>query len=305
MPSTAPLPNPAPLPTALNGKSRVLMGLLIAVVAVSCLAGGGWFTALLTAFVMTLCFFEFTRMMQPFGLQPSRLAFFGSMPLLLLLAMKAKVTLLFPVMIFATTLAFFQWLFRRHHSKLADLSLTLLTLLYLGFLPVHVVLLRNLTPLAQQTLPFWQQDGFQYVFMIVAMIAFSDIGAYYVGKRFGHHPLYPEISPKKTREGTLGGLFTALVVAFSLATWMHFSYLHAVILTLLMVTTGALGDLVESKIKRESGVKDSGGLLAGHGGILDRVDSYLFSVAIGYYYIHWVVLQEGLAERLIELFRIL
>ncbi|MFM7389864.1 MAG: phosphatidate cytidylyltransferase [Vampirovibrionales bacterium] len=300
------LPQEAPLAVAKKPSAeRVLMGFAVAGIAVLGMALGGWYLAVLVAFVMCAGFLEFARMMRGYGLRPSHMAFFTAVPILVVLAMKSKLTLFFPVLILGSTLAFFQWLFRRPNAKLADLSLTLLTLIYLGFLPAHLILLRNIGYPLEAHLPFWQQQGFAYLFLMVVMVSFSDIGAYYVGKRFGKALLYPEISPKKTREGTLGGLAVAVLVTVLTSWWLKFPLHHALLLCVLMVITGGLGDLVESKIKRESGVKDSGSLLAGHGGVLDRMDSYLFSGAVAYYYIHWVVLQEGLAEKVVRLFSFL
>jgi phosphatidate cytidylyltransferase len=124
--------------------------------------------------------------------------------------------------------------------------------------------------------------------------------AYYAGKAFGRHLLYPAISPKKTREGAIAGLLAGVFMGLLLSALWGFPWIHAVILSVLLVIVGQLGDLTESMMKRDVGMKDSGMLLASHGGFLDRADSYIFSGAVCYYYIYWVVLRQGLAPDVIQ-----
>ncbi len=114
----------------------------------------------------------------------------------------------------------------------------------------------------------------------------TDIGALFAGKYFGTHPFFPSISPKKTIEGAAGGLLAGTLVALPV---MALGDLRAPIalapLVGLSVSVAAqLGDLVESLVKREAGAKDSGTIIPGHGGVLDRIDSLLFAVAVMYYW---------------------
>lgn len=115
------------------------------------------------------------------------------------------------------------------------------------------------------------------------MIWVNDSFAYLVGKTLGRHKLYPAISPKKTIEGTLGGFAFCVGTAYFLA--MIEPILNTVqwmILAAVIVVTGSLGDLIESKLKREAGVKDSGAILPGHGGMLDRLDSLIYAAPFAY-----------------------
>ncbi|MFN8614356.1 MAG: phosphatidate cytidylyltransferase [Vampirovibrionales bacterium] len=189
----------------------------------------------------------------------------------------------------------------RPGATIYDVAGTLLALIYVGFLPMHYILLRNLLPNSITTLGAFSVDSGAFVVcMTVAVVSASDIGAYFVGKSLGKHPLYPAISPKKTLEGSLGGGLAGLLVASGFLLSPEFDWLRTALLALLLVTVAQLGDLFESLIKRDAGVKHSSELLASHGGLLDRLDSYMFSGVVSYYYIRWVVLQEGLAQEVLQ-----
>ncbi|SFA73621.1 MULTISPECIES: phosphatidate cytidylyltransferase [unclassified Bacillus (in: firmicutes)] len=120
--------------------------------------------------------------------------------------------------------------------------------------------------------------GLIYVFYSLFIIWATDSGAYFIGKAMGKRKLWPEISPNKTVEGFLGGIFCAVVVAvlFILFADMDVSAIKLIVITIILSVSGQIGDLAQSAYKRHYGVKDSGNLLPGHGGILDRFDSLLF-----------------------------
>lgn len=123
-----------------------------------------------------------------------------------------------------------------------------------------------------------RNQGLHYILFALLIVWLTDTGAYIFGRLFGKHKLWPEISPNKTIEGAIGGIFSSLIVAviFYLNYEMPFSLLPLLIVTMILSMFGQLGDLVESALKRHFDVKDSGNLLPGHGGILDRFDSFIF-----------------------------
>ena len=154
-------------------------------------------------------------------------------------------------------------------------AIVLTGMLYIGLTLSYLIFVR-----------LFPQGDLLLLFLLLVTWA-ADTGAYYVGTLYGHRPLAPRISPKKTVEGLFGGFIGATIVAF-VARWTfvpEFSNLDTIVLAVLLTTAGLWGDLVESAIKRSVGVKDSGGLLPGHGGMLDRLDSLLFTAPAFYYYV--------------------
>jgi phosphatidate cytidylyltransferase len=146
---------------------------------------------------------------------------------------------------------------------------------------VYVPMLACVWPLLKKEL------GPEWLFMALALAFSSDTLAYFAGRAFGKHKLYEAVSPKKTIEGSLGGLVGGVAAMVGMGHfWLtpEIPISHCVALGLLGSALGQLGDLVESMIKRTFGVKDSGNVLPGHGGMLDRVDGLLFVAPLIYYY---------------------
>ncbi len=133
----------------------------------------------------------------------------------------------------------------------------------------------------------WHPYGRGWVLWLVLVVWAGDTGAYYLGTRFGKHKLYPRVSPKKSLEGVVGGLVSALAVGVlaALAIPTGFRLREILILPLILLILGQLGDFAESMLKRGAGVKDSSRILGGHGGVLDRIDSFLFTIPFFYFYL--------------------
>lgn len=133
-------------------------------------------------------------------------------------------------------------------------------------------------------IPYKDNDFAQFLIMgIFILIWVNDSFAYLVGKSMGRTKLFPSVSPKKTVEGTVGGFVFSLVAAYLMSKYEpNISLGQWLILASVIVLTGSLGDLVESKMKRAAGVKDSGAILPGHGGMLDRLDSLVFAAPFAY-----------------------
>lgn len=157
-------------------------------------------------------------------------------------------------------------------------ALTVAGLLYVPLLLGHLVMLRSLP------------HGVPWIFLLLILVMAGDTGAFYVGSALGRHKLYPLVSPNKSVEGAIGGLAGSLI-GVCIARWTFFPELSAgdCLLTALVIgPLGQAGDLFESLLKRSFGVKDSGTIIPGHGGILDRLDSILFAAPALYYYARYL-----------------
>ncbi len=133
-----------------------------------------------------------------------------------------------------------------------------------------------------------------WLLYVLILAASADSFAFLIGKLMGRHKLAPELSPGKTLEGFMGGMMAVFLLSLLTAWWVGFSGSTLLVFVLLSLITGLLsveGDLFESLIKREAGVKDSGTILPGHGGILDRFDSHLAAAPLFYLGLHWMILK--------------
>jgi phosphatidate cytidylyltransferase len=156
-----------------------------------------------------------------------------------------------------------------------DISYAALGFLYIPLLLMHLVMLRQTA------------YGWQWLLVIMLIVMTNDSAAYYTGCAFGKHRLYPLVSPKKSIEGALGGLVGS-IVGTMLARFTFFpqlSLVNALVTAICIGILGQTGDLFESLLKRSFGVKDSGNIIPGHGGVLDRLDSIIFAAPATYYYV--------------------
>ncbi len=176
----------------------------------------------------------------------------------------------------ASVTLFVTWFFQEDNVKVAidQISFTLFGVLYVAGLGGYYLLIRNL------------EDGGRLIIFLFFIVWLGDIVAYYWGKNFGKKPLAPVISPNKTIEGSIAGLAGSLAAGAITGYWFldHIAMLHCLLVALICGIIGQFGDLAESLLKRQAGIKNSGNVLPGHGGILDRIDSLLFAGPAFYCY---------------------
>ena len=180
------------------------------------------------------------------------------------------------IVLFISLRQFFKF---RIEASSASVFLTLGGILYISFLLSHVIMLRAIPGLGQKLV--------LTVFFVTWM---GDSGAYLIGTFGGKHKLLPRISPKKSLEGFVGGVSVSCLAIFISQSWLSFPFLHSVILGVLIGVMGQLGDFFESMLKREMKRKDFGVILPGHGGLLDRFDSLLFTTPVFYHYLKHVII---------------
>ncbi len=197
------------------------------------------------------------------------------------------------LVILATVMIVFVRQFPQKHNDrpIVTIAVTLLGVWYVAFL------MNYLTRLAFG----WRDAGMMHsvgptgrmmIIYLVAVVKMSDVGAFFTGRSLGRHKLFPRLSPKKTIEGLAGGIVSSIVVSL-LFFWLtdgalgkvHFGIHDAIILGILLPVVGVLGDLFESLLKRTAGIKDSGTLIPGMGGVLDVLDSLLFGAPVLYAYV--------------------
>jgi phosphatidate cytidylyltransferase len=164
---------------------------------------------------------------------------------------------------------------RRKEGAFLDWAWTVAGILYIGWLLSHFVALREL------------DSGRGWVLFALFTTFASDSTAYFIGRDWGKHHLAPSISPKKTWEGAISGVAGAIIISPLLVTLLDLpiGYGAAVLLAIAVSIFGQIGDLFESLFKRNTGIKDSGNMLPGHGGFLDRMDSIVFAGVVVYYYV--------------------
>jgi phosphatidate cytidylyltransferase len=180
-------------------------------------------------------------------------------------------------------LAFFLFSNEKNYPKSSDFAQTIIGPFYICIGPFYICL-----PLIFFLLIAGLDQGKMWIFFILAVIFAGDTGSFYVGRHLGKHKLTP-ISPGKTWEGTVGGLLANVLSAgiFGLLFFPSLSLITIMVLAIVIGISGQVGDLAESLFKRISNIKDSGTVLPGHGGILDRIDSLLFAIPVLYLYLSY------------------
>jgi len=260
---------------------RLLVVIFLVPIGAFFVAVGGWWFNILIAVFLGLAVWEYGRIFRSGGFNPSQIFLVGGVVLIVLFRSRygfAFSDVLLAAIILTVMAASFIAYQRGQDSSAVDFGVTLGGILYIGWLGAYLVSLRALP------------DGKWWVLLVIPAIGLADAAAYHFGSKYGRHKVAPRVSPGKSWEGYLAGIAagslgaTALAALFQLdAPALHPIYGTA--LGLLVSVVAPLGDLGESMIKRQFGVKDSSNILPGHGGIFDRIDSWLWAATIGYYFI--------------------
>ncbi|MBD2423728.1 phosphatidate cytidylyltransferase [Cyanobium sp. FACHB-13342] len=259
------------LPRLLSGWAAGAFGFVVVML-------GGWWFTVAVGLIVHLGLLEFFRMAQFKGIRPATKTTLVAVQLLLVTTQLASGGGWFAGDVAAAVLpasgaVICGWLLLQPVTgTIADIAASIFGLFYLGFLPSYWIRLRDL-----------EGSGLALTLLACFLIVATDIGSYVVGRRLGRHPLSP-ISPGKTVEGALGGVACSMAVGALGGTWIGWSWgwLIGAVLGAVVAVFALVGDLTESMMKRDAGLKDSGDAIPGHGGVLDRIDSYLFVPAVVY-----------------------
>ncbi len=264
----------------------VLAALVLAAIGLPAMYVGGLYFFALITLLLVVAAWEYRQVFQTAGFKASLPLVVGGVLLLSITRVyftshaPALLTLL---ILLAMTWHLFDYEMGRDQAA-ADFGITIAGIVYLGWIGPYLIDLRNMP------------DGLWWLALVLPAVWFADTAAYFIGRALGKHQLSPRLSPKKTWEGYLAGVFFATIGTAALAmlwhklggpeiTWWQGASLGA---ALGILTT--LGDLGESMFKRQAGVKDSSNIIPGHGGVLDRIDSWLWAGALGYLFIIWFLL---------------
>jgi phosphatidate cytidylyltransferase len=279
-------PSRSSLKKVMLGK-RILVTVILLPIGLAAIWLGRWYLTALVALFLSLAALEYVNLFRLGGFKPAVVLVVGGTLMLLIgrniSGFNDADWMISLIILLGMT--FHLVAYERGRDQAAtDFGVTLAGVLYIGWFGAYFISLRNLP------------DGIWWILVVLPAVWFADSGAYFIGKRFGRHKLSPRLSPKKTWEGYFGGIVVAVVLTTLLVfiwqvvigTNSAITPLRGALMGLVMGVFPTLGDLGESMIKRQVGVKDSGKLLPGHGGAFDRIDSWIWAVVIGYYMILWL-----------------
>ncbi len=280
--------------------TRMLTGFIMGTITMGCIMLGGVALLLLLAVVIFFASKEYVKILEHKGFYPSLKIILASEAILAIITFFDRTEYVALALTLCTFAAFLWVLFRGRQPYIANVSTTILGFVYCGYFPLHLQLLRDISSAKYN-------DGLGFVVMMFTAILLTDIGCYYAGTRFGKHKLAPVISPNKTIEGSIGGAISAvlgalLVGAFISVCFVKVNWYVSFLVGLICTVFAQIGDLCESMLKRDAGVKDSGNSLPGHGGFLDRCDSFIFTIPVMYYFCKYFVFSNGIINYLKGLF---
>ncbi len=277
---------------------RVRSGILIGLFGLVVVLLGGWYFTIAIASLTYIALLEFFRMAEFTGIKPAtKTTLFSCFIITISTYLESTGFLdreIYNSILPICSVVICTWLLLQPKSgTISDIAASIFGLFYLGFLPSYWIKLRAVQSSVSGSSDglvflesFSNSAGLHLTLISCLLIVACDIGSYFIGKSFGKIPLSP-ISPSKTIEGLIGGIICSISVATFFAYLLNWQnpFLIGILYGILVSLMALVGDLIESMMKRDAKLKDSGTFLPGHGGILDRIDSYIFTPSVIYYII--------------------
>ncbi len=264
--------------------TRMLTGFIMGTIVMLCIMKGGLALLCLLMFMLFMGSREYVKILNHKGFYPSLKVIYFTEAILAAVVYCKRFDLVAITLTICAMCSFMWVLFRGRQPYIANVATTLLGMVYCGWFPLHLIFLRDLSSDKYDS-------GLGFVVLMFTAILLTDIGCYYVGTKLGKHKLAPVISPNKTLEGSLGGIFFAILGAIIVGLFIDLPWYMAFLAGLICTVFAQIGDLSESLIKRDAGVKDSGTSLPGHGGFLDRTDSFILTIPVMYYFCKCFIFQ--------------
>ncbi len=274
---------------------RLRSGLLIGFFGLVVVLLGGWYFTIAIALLTYFALLEFFRMAEFTGIKPAtKTTLFSCFIIIISTYLEAIGSLdkeIYNSILPICSVGICTWLLLQPKSgSISDIAASIFGLFYLGFLPSYWIKLRAVQSVAiisssglVSLESFANSIGLYLTLISCLLIVASDIGSYFIGKSIGKRGLSP-ISPSKTVEGLIGGIICSISVATIFAFLLNWQnpFLIGIVYGIFVSLMALVGDLIESMMKRDAKLKDSGTFLPGHGGILDRIDSYIFTPSVIY-----------------------
>jgi phosphatidate cytidylyltransferase len=269
-----------------NTSTRVIVSIIAIPLIIGGSLVGGIPFLIFTLGIALISFWEFSEMIKKKEAYPNFVL--GSLVIVsIILNVYFKFLEFYVLFLFASIIILISELFRNKASAIINVAVTFLGILYLGLFSSSILLIREIFSESEL---LYSEGGYLIISIMIA-IWICDSAAFFIGSAFGKHKLFPRVSPNKSWEGAIAGFVFAIVSMISAkAIFLDILTLtDSIIIGTIVGTVGQIGDLVESLVKRDAGVKDSSAIIPGHGGIFDRFDSLLFTAPVVYIYLHFTV----------------
>ena len=275
--------------------TRLITGIIFGFTALFAIMAGGLWIVGLALIIVTLASKEYVKILEHKGFRPSSRIIILSSFIFAALAYFNRFDMVALAFTVCSIMAFMSVLFKGKQPYIANVATTILGFVYCGWFPLHLLFLRDLGshPLYEGLIKTnVTTEGAGYALLLFFAVILTDSMCYYTGCYFGKHKLSKVISPNKTIEGSIGGTLSCMIFCFIFGQVLMIPWYHCIILGLLIAAFAQIGDLCESMIKRDAGVKDSSNILPGHGGFLDRTDSYILTIPVVHYYMFMFVVNN-------------